>query len=191
MAKKDKSNLVLPQTHEDVVHHKRRKRTKGDESEMQLRLTAMIDVVFQLLIYFVVTASFALDEGILTTQLPTGSGTGSAADMKKRPLTVVLTSVNDSVGYRVKIEGSNFAPRNFAQLSDELRDSGDPRFREPHHATFPIHGWTVHRPSTPASLRRRTASKSVERSWWTHVVNAYNAAYRAGYSNINFARVGG
>ena len=176
MAKKDKSNLVLPQTHEDVVHHKRRKRTKGDESEMQLRLTAMIDVVFQLLIYFVVTASFALDEGILTTQLPTGSGTGSAADMKKRPLTVVLTSVNDSVGYRVKIEGSNFAPRNFAQLSDELRIM----MRDPAKG---LNG--PYPPDNPVIIRPQAGVR------WTHVVNAYNAAYRAGYSNINFARVGG
>ena len=78
----DNPNAGKPQTpeieipDEEVVHHvstrKKRKKGVGGES-MQLQMTSMIDVVFLLLIYFVITANFTIDEGTLLATMPGNS----------------------------------------------------------------------------------------------------------------------
>ncbi|MEM9296657.1 MAG: hypothetical protein AAGA57_12730, partial [Planctomycetota bacterium] len=43
----------------------RTRRRRGPAGGFELGLTSMIDVIFQLLIYFVVTANFMIGEGVL------------------------------------------------------------------------------------------------------------------------------
>jgi len=174
MARRTSTSQQLRDDPEAVVHHKRRKRNRDDSGKMTLNLTAMIDVVFQLLIYFVVTASFAIDEGMLTTQLPTGSGTGDSADPPKKPLNIIVRS-EGTAGYRVSVQGFPDAPVNFKQLSEMLKGL----MRDPERnltGPYPSDNPVIIRPD---GLVR-----------WTHVVNAYNAALRAGYKQISFAKAG-
>ena len=49
-----------------VASHQIRSRESLEPPKITLNLTAMIDVIFLLLIYFVVTANFTPGEGILT-----------------------------------------------------------------------------------------------------------------------------
>ena len=58
-----------------AVHHLRARRKRpADLPRMQVNLTSMIDVIFLLLIYFVVSASFAFGEGVSTRRNTKRSG---------------------------------------------------------------------------------------------------------------------
>ena len=58
---------------------------------MELKMTSMIDVVFLLLIYFVITASFAVGEGVITAQFPVGTGEADPLDPPKNPIKIIVT----------------------------------------------------------------------------------------------------
>ncbi len=76
--------------------------TKADQSEgkVHLPMTSLIDVVFLLLIYFMVTASFNAREAKLSSALQSDQqGSGRAADLQPQVLSVVLEG--DLVLYRI------------------------------------------------------------------------------------------
>ncbi len=131
---------------------------------MRLNLTAMIDVVFQLLIYFVVTASFAQGEGVLKARLP-GEGRGPVVGPPPpaAELTVRVASVG-TYAYRLTLEPGGLAPTSFHELADLLE-----RLK------------TVYGPDTPVIIQPGHTVR------WQHVVNAFNAAVRARYENVAFA----
>lgn len=54
-------------------------------SELDVPMTPMIDVVFQLLIFFICTASFQMAEDLLPTSLAATSGTSTAAPKEDEP----------------------------------------------------------------------------------------------------------
>ena len=77
-----------------------------EPKSMQLNLTSMIDVIFLLLVFFVVTATFTPDEGVITSKLPAleGSGAPKLPEPPKRPLNIVVSTAGRH-GYRLRIEG--------------------------------------------------------------------------------------
>ncbi len=164
---------------DETVHHisQRQKRNKRDISagSMHLNLTSMIDVVFQLLIYFVVTSSFAVGEGVITAKLPTGPG--NPQKHKKppdRPLKIVVNSAGDiGTNYQVYIEGLAGRPNNFADLADLLIQlQYDPQRG--------LNG--AYKPDNPVIIKPDGSIR------WQHVVNAFNATVKARYSNVSFAQ---
>ena len=163
-----------------VVHHvsQRQKRNKRDigAGGMQLNLTSMIDVVFQLLIYFVVTSNFAVGEGIITAKLPTGPGTPQPDKPPAKPLKIAVSSAGAiGTGYRVHIEGYGERPNSFAELGDTLIQlQNDP--------SRGLVGY--YKPDDPVIIKPGGSVR------WQHVVNAFNAAVRARYTNVNFAQAG-
>jgi len=156
-----------------VVHHVPR-RVKRDPvpARLTLNLTSMIDVIFQLLIYFVVTASFAPGEGIITANLPQGSGTADPLKMPDDPIRVVVSPAGLS-GYRLEIEGQG-APRDFRELYEQLV------LLQYDESRNQLSG--SHKPSDPVLIQPGGEVR------WQHVVNAFNAAVRARYTNIQFAQ---
>ena len=142
---------------------------------MQPNLSSMIDVIFLLLIYFVVTANFTPDEGVLTTKLPQGTGQPSQElTLPERPLNIILTPVG-LTDCRISIEGYPQAPAGFADLSAlliELQYDPEAGRRS-----------GMFKPDSPVVIKPQADVR------WQHVVNAFNAAVRARYSNINFAQV--
>jgi len=164
----------------ETVHHesqrqKRRKNRQVGGTNMQINLTSMIDVVFQLLIYFVVTANFAVGEGVLTAKLPTGPGTPQKSKKPpERPLEIVVNSAGDiGTEYRVYIKGLAGRPNNFIELSETLVQlQYDPQRG--------LNG--AYKPDNPVIIKPDTSVR------WQHVVNAFNAAIKARYSNISFAQ---
>ncbi|MFA9477340.1 ExbD/TolR family protein [Phycisphaerales bacterium AB-hyl4] len=156
-----------------TVHHKSARQRRGlAPPRMQLNLAAMIDVVFQLLIYFVVTANFVVDEGVLTATLPTG--TGEAADSLEPPsetLDLRLGSTGD-VGVIIQLGGIGRVD-TFTELANEL-DSLQFDPARGRHAFFA--------PDDPVVIRPEGDVR------WQHVVNAFNAAIKARYTNVNFAQ---
>jgi biopolymer transport protein ExbD len=137
---------------------------------MRLNFTAMIDVVFLLLVYFVVTATFTADEGVLRSNW-NHEGNG----LVERPVLLPKTPIDIDViaygeaDYRLRVAGGRHTPANFDELAKLLAGWRGGVFE----ADNPI----VIRPVGPVR--------------WTHVFNAFNAAVRARYSNVAFAQASG
>ncbi|MEZ6193351.1 MAG: biopolymer transporter ExbD [Phycisphaerales bacterium] len=104
---------------DETVHHrpasKRHARPRGN---MQPNLSAMIDVIFLLLIYFVTTVNFTPDEGVLTAKLPQGTGQPSN-DLAppQQPLNILITPAGETECF-IRIEGYPQAPSSFSELAN-------------------------------------------------------------------------
>jgi len=158
---------------EETVHHRsaRQKRKAGIKpARMQLNLTSMIDVIFQLLIYFVVTATFAADEGVLSAELPRVGGASSENPEPPEQKLNIQLSPGPQTGVNIRLA----KPRvdSFPQLAQRLVElQADPaRGRE---GPFP--------PDAPVVIRPQGEVR------WQHVTRAFNAAIKARYTNISFA----
>ena len=69
----------------------RRRRHRGDEED-EVNLTPMLDVVFIMLIFFIVTASFVKEAGIDVTRPP-----AATAERKERGNILVAITENDQI----------------------------------------------------------------------------------------------
>ena len=160
----------MPVSQEQVDHHiPARKSRDMKPASFTLNMTSMIDVVFQLLIYFVITASFVMGEGVITANFPSGSGPSQPDPLDpKQPIRITLSSRGES-GYRLDVDRAPTAPSTFGELAKMLEGMqvGKGGFFE---ADNPV----VIAPS--GDVR------------WQHVVNAFNAAVRARYKNIAFSQ---
>lgn len=139
----------------------------------QLRLTAMMDVVFLLLIFFVLTANFAIDEGVFPADLP-GPGIYDPPPLHLRtPIFIELQSIGvDGVSYWIRginpVTGSDF---------DQLYQK--------------LNGWRFDKNTNPTGLYESDSPVVIQSATdvrWEHVVGAFNAATRAHYTNIQFSR---
>jgi biopolymer transport protein ExbD len=146
---------------------RRRVRTGAAESptKPELKLTSMIDVVFLLLIFFVVTANFTEDEASLQAALP---GDSSPIDQTKPPVVPVrvdLRSSDDGVTYSLLVD--DVSVDGAAALSAHMK----------------------HRVATGQmsvdDVVRITPQNAVR---WQHVLNVYNACVAADLEQVAFAR---
>jgi len=156
-------------------HESRRKKRKGEEGFGQLNLTSMIDVIFLLLIYFVITASFVENEGVLVAKLPAGSGVEAPPEELPPQNIDIFLSSYDTTGARINVGGAaEFT--SFAELRAHLIgiQNNPSKGRD---------GWAA--VDNPIIIR---PSGDVR---WNHVVDAFNASFGAGYANISFAQTGG
>ena len=156
-----------------TVHHELRSRRKRVHTIKELNLTSFLDVTFQLLIFFVLTASFVVGEGILPADLPSGRAPVSTDDPEppSQPIIITLRSLGaDEVS--IQLEGLATPPVDFNELFLKLAglQNGPSQPTAPFNADDPV--IIQPDPNVP----------------WNHVVNAFNAAIRAKYSNVNFAQ---
>ena len=160
-------------TDEPTVHHVSQRKKRGlPPVKMQLQLTSMIDVIFQLLIYFIVTASFTLGEGVITAKLPQGGSAPATTKPPDKPLNITLTAAGN-FGVSINVAGVQRVD-NFSQLIAVLEQlQYDPdRLRN-----------GVYKPDNPILI------KPAGQVRWQHVVNAFNSAVAARYTNVSFAQV--
>ena len=151
--------------------HRRRVGTaKGRHSgpfAMSVNLTPMIDVTFLLLIFFLVSTTFKRLEGLLPAELPQTRGVLDVTPLPISPIIVRLGAV-EGLPDQVSIVIQHFAdqPADFDAL-------------------FAMLTGILERPGfdadTPVVIQ---ANGDVA---WDHVVNAWNAAVRAGYRSIVFS----
>ncbi|NBC11228.1 MAG: hypothetical protein GVY24_05750 [Planctomycetes bacterium] len=160
------------QKHEIARHESRSRKRKTDIS--QLNLTSMIDVIFLLLIYFVVTATFVEDEGVLIAKLPTGSGQEAPPEeLPVENININITSY-DQTGAIIEVGAQRFS--NFRDLTAYLISIQN----------NPAKGRTGYAaPDNPIIIRPGGEVR------WQHVVNAFNSSVRAAYTNVSFAQTGG
>jgi biopolymer transport protein ExbD len=157
----------------ETVHHeqssKKRPRPTGVP---QLNLVSMMDVCFQLLIFFVLTASFAVGEGILAAELPTGQGPApDPAEPPPQPITIMIRS-RGGEDVAIEISGRLGAMADFQALYTQLRQL-QRNDKNPN---------GIYMPEDPVVIQPDATVP------WGAVVNAFNAAVRARFSNVNFAQ---
>ena len=155
----------------DIPHHVSARKQRGlPEARYQLNLTSMIDVIFQLLIYFVVTASFTIDEGVLTAKLPEEgiSQKQTTPEPPERPVGIVIES-HGLADFRLRVEGYPELPANsFSALSMLMKQNATNNTWDPE--------------------KKPVVIKPDGQVRWQHVVNAFNAATAARYKNVSFAQ---
>lgn len=148
----------------DSRHERRNARRRS--SPRSLRMTAMIDICFLLLVYFVTTTSCTQGEGVITASMPEDDGPATEqAAPPHQPITVTLTPRGDT-GCRISVNDGAASPRTFGEL----------------HVLLAQWNGTTHTADNPVVIRSQGTTR------WQHVVNAFNAAVKARYTNVAFAK---
>ncbi|MAJ46505.1 MAG: hypothetical protein CBC35_04265 [Planctomycetes bacterium TMED75] len=138
-----------------------------------VNLTPMIDVVFQLLIYFLLATNFALGEQVFRLDLPDRGGSQQTVDpfeVVEEPLRILVeSSSSDENGLRIRIDGPYPQPESLEQLerflTENRAEAGIGYFLEDH----------------PVDIVPN------ESTHWGHVVDVFNATVRAGYLKVRFS----
>jgi biopolymer transport protein ExbD len=138
-----------------------------------LNITPMIDVVFQLLIYFLVATNFALGEQVFRLDLPERGGASANLDpfeLDEEPLRIRVRSSGDEGQFiSLSLEGPYPQPEDLEDLerylTKSLENSGAALFMTDHPVVI------IPGPDTR----------------WEHVVAAFNAAVRAGFRSVVFS----
>ena len=140
-----------------------------------LNLTSMIDVVFLLLVYFMVATDFRKAEEIYTLDLPERAE-GMSVDpfeLDEEPLLVLVrTSGSAGDSYRLGLDGPWDPVQDFQALYEFLRSRqvdgmGGGLFGTDHPIVI-IPDATVH---------------------WEYTIDAFNSAVRAGYVNVTLKEI--
>ena len=115
--------MMVGQGDESSIHHPptARRRRGRDRPRISLNLTAMIDVTFLLLIYFMAATQFKLGEEIYRLDLPERqpSMQTDPFDLDEEPLRIrVATIGTDPRYYSLNLDGPYPQPRTFEELFD-------------------------------------------------------------------------
>jgi len=151
----------------------RQQRSKRREPVvMQPPLTPMIDVVFQLLLFFLLACQFRQAEGQIPANLPDISGPQDRATVEILPIKVTLAPAGaHGEGVLIVIDEGKMQLSSIMELHAYLL-----RERRRHPGS---EGEQV-----PVII------KAVGRVQWRHVVNAFHQAVRARYKHIAFSPSG-
>ncbi len=139
-------------------------------TRLSLNLTAMIDVVFLLLIYFMVATEFKLGEEIYRLDLPRRSLQADPFELPRDPLRIAVASTGSGAGYLIRVEGAAAQPANFQELFVFLARN--------QRSAAAVGG--LFDPDHPIIIEPGAATR------WEHAVEAFNAAVRARYTNVKF-----
>ena len=160
---------ALPRTRAGRADPTRRSRAQRlQPAHMALNLTAMIDVIFLLLIYFVITASFVEGEGVIASDLSNGRGEHLLPPPPPVGPLAIEVRVEGRYGYQLHVGPTATPVRDFAQLARLLAEwQYDPtRNRQ---GPYP--------PDTPVVIK---PDRTVR---WQHVVDTINAVVKARFQN--------
>ncbi len=139
---------------------------------MGLNLTSMIDVVFLLLIYFMVATEFRLAEASFPMDLP-AVGRNTEAILDDKPLVVLVESVGKYTSdMRVQLDGPWGIVQSLAELKKFLRANRADGFGT----------GGLFTPDHPILIRPSSETR------WEHAVAAYNTAVQSRYTNITLGK---
>jgi len=165
--------------HDVVIEHRRvreRHAGGGASGRINLNLTAMIDVTFLLLIYFLVATEFKLGEEVYRLDLPERMPAQMDRDpfeLDLEPLRIeVMTTGLGSSAMTLRLDGPYPQPSSLTSLMQFLQERRIST--ETPHGMFEANHPVIVRPSSATT--------------WEHTVDTFNAVVRAGYTNVTFAR---
>jgi len=152
---------------DETVHYvSAREKRPQPKPKIQPPLTPMIDVTFQLLLFFLLTFTFREAEGQIPGSLPEeGTGGISAQQQLDRPVIITLRPTGryrESVIY--EISDLNVSPQNAKDLYTQLLARAN-----------------------RVGLDVPVVIKPNGNVRWEHVVNAFNQAIAVKFKNIGFA----
>ncbi len=153
----------------EIIHFRsRRKRAPKEQTALTLNLAPMVDVVFLLLIFFIVTTDFRRPEGLLASRLPQQSGQSQSVALPISPIIITVKQTGPTPSdYKLHVEGFTTAPQTFTDLTTFLKEVKDnPGFDD----------------KTPVVIQ---AADDVQ---WDHIVGCWNAGVRAGFKHISFGQ---
>lgn len=99
-------------------------RRKVDETQVKVEMSAMIDIVFQLLIFFMLNLKIVADEGDFDINMPIGQASASATDVPKVEYKVRLLADGEGKLRDIQVgENSlgNDVPACFQRLNNNVR----------------------------------------------------------------------
>ncbi len=147
-----------------------RKKRGRPKPKLQPPLTPMIDITFQLLLFFILTTQFRMAEGQIPGTLPQGQASGvSVADIYK-PIEIHLRPRVDSDG-------------SVETVLYEVSGSAGP-IKSPDRLYRQLLARSEHLGTTEAPVIIKASSVVP----WQYVVEAMNAANRAKFKRIGYAR---
>ena len=158
---------------ERIIAHRRIAQRHGrGRPRIELNLTAMIDVVFLLLIYFLVATKFKLGEEIYRLDIPERQASERIADpfeLDQEPLRIRVASL-PGLDYRIQLDGPYPQPADFETLHLflEQRRIADDRLGGLFESDHPV------------------IIEAAPTTRWEHAVEAFSVGVRAGYTNITF-----
>lgn len=158
---------------EAVIARRRRAARREPGADVSLNLTSMIDVVFLLLVYFMVATEFRRGEEVYRLDLPDRGGAAAIDpfDLDDEPLRVAVrgTGTSDSLEgdrLRIRIDVADRTASSLVELERVLESlhvaSGQGIFAADH----------------PVIVEPTPGTR------WRHAMGAFNAAVRAGYGNV-------
>ena len=138
---------------------------------MNLNMAALIDVVFLLMIYFMLITEFRKPEEKFDVDLPRAMASGAGADpfaLPQRPITIAVHSFGDGEGQYV------LQPDSPALQSAETYNA--------------LFGAAERLRATTLAPDQRFVIQSSPDTRWEHALGAFNALRRAGFNEVRFAR---
>ena len=145
-------------------YRRRMLRAKG-KPKLQPPLTPMIDVIFQLLIFFLLTMTFRAEEGQIPGSLPQEGGIAAGTQVELEPLVIEIKPWgSDRSRCRYEVTGRPIPLEEPGQLYEVLRQRKEEMGQDEPVIMRPA-------PNVP----------------WHYVVEAINQAVRAEYTKIGYA----
>ena len=110
-----------------------RRRASRDQEKIELQMTPMIDIVFQMLIFFIMTFKIVTQEGDFNVKMPLAADSGTSVDPSVPPMKLRLTA--DSEGELTGIQLNDITFDRFDELHRRIisivgGDQPDDSFRE-------------------------------------------------------------
>ena len=141
-----------------------------ERASVELNLTSMIDVVFQLLIYFLLGTNFVVGEQSYRMDLPerTGNAPVSSLELDEDPLFVEVRHRNSGEA-AINVPGPWASPKTVSMLREFL-------------LARRIEQGGLYEIDHPIKI------KPMSGATWEDAVEAFNAAFGAGYENIGFTQ---
>ncbi len=99
-------------------------RRRADDSKMEMQMSAMIDIVFQLLIFFMLNLKIIPEEGDFDINMPVGQASASASNAPKVEYKVRLLADADGRLRDIQVGNvsmGNDAPACFQRLNNDVR----------------------------------------------------------------------
>jgi biopolymer transport protein ExbD len=145
-----------------------------DPMKIQPPLIPVIDVVFDLLIFFLLIPSVCAPSGYLTTNLPeSGSPRGSTVQTDVVRIRIEVRDANDTHGAEIRLADGNESLGVYDEKNNDV-------FRK-------LHDFLVRRQSEGVSSETPVLIAPTLACRQKYVVKAFDAAVEAGFKRINFA----
>jgi len=140
-------------------------------ARLSLAITPMIDVVFQLLIYFLLATSFVSGERQLRAEMPADGAAPAAQDPFALEVeTLVVGVVREGARTRYRLSSGLAQPADARALAQTLRDA----------MLTPEQPRGIFPPDHPVRIAAAPDAP------WQDVVDAFNAVMSAGYTSVAF-----